>query len=217
MRILHVEDDVTMAKTVELMLQGDGHTYNNTSLGERAVNMAKRNNYDLILLDVMLPDIDGYEVVRRLRESGVHTPFLIQSGLVDRDSQFAGLALGVGEYLIKPFTNDELRARIKAVLARADLDAGLNPFEGDNPCAAKKSDSERRQHRRFKTLKQGTIALGAGIDCKILNLSQGGAAIRLPEGSLDCPDSFDLSVRAGRTYHCRVRWRYGDRIGVKFV
>ncbi len=104
-------------------------------MGEYAVQLAAREDYDLVLLDVMLPDIDGYEVIRRLRSAGVSTPYLIVSGLVDRESEFGSLAFGIGDYLVKPFTKDELISRVTAVIARSRL-AKLPILEEPPPCLA---------------------------------------------------------------------------------
>ena len=87
MQVLYVEDDKLMAKNVELILQKEGHFCHTADRGERAVELAKRNAYDIIILDIMLPDFDGYEVIERLRASGIDTPYLIQSGLVDRERE----------------------------------------------------------------------------------------------------------------------------------
>ncbi len=85
MRVLQVEDDPTAAQAVEQMLKSKGYACETTAYGEQAVALATHNDYDIILLDIMLPDIDGYEVLRRLQAAQVHTPVLIQSGLIGRD------------------------------------------------------------------------------------------------------------------------------------
>ena len=121
MRILYVEDDESKAEIVEMMLSSVGHDCDKVQLGEQAVSLAQDLAYDLILLDVILPDIDGFEVIRRLRSAGVDTPYLIQSGLVDRNSAFASLAFGTGEYLVKPFTQQELIWSYVAAIALAIL------------------------------------------------------------------------------------------------
>ena len=85
MRILYVEDDDNRAFAVERMLRQDGHLCDRVRSGAGAVKLGQTNDYDVILLDVMLPDIDGYDVIRLLQGAGVDTPVLIQSGLVERD------------------------------------------------------------------------------------------------------------------------------------
>ena len=84
------------------MLQGEGYVCHSTDNGEQAVTLAKHSDYDIIILDIMLPDIDGYEVIQRVRAAGVRTPFLIQSGLVEPDSKLEGLGFGFDEFLVKP-------------------------------------------------------------------------------------------------------------------
>jgi len=218
MRVLYVEDDENSASAVELMLREVGHACDKTDLGEHAIKLAKANDYDFILLDVMLPDIDGYEVIERLRSDGVNTPYLIQSGLVDRDSEFGGLAFGSSEYLVKPFTKAELVGRMEAVIARAKLAAGmaLEQQGGDRSEPLGPLD-ERRRHRRFKTVKRAWIDVGLGIDCKIVNLSHGGAAVRLPDDKTNLPPTFDLKLETGAAYRCRLCWKLGDKVGVQFL
>jgi DNA-binding response OmpR family regulator len=110
----------------------------------------------------------------------VSTPYLIVSGLVDRESQFSSLAFGIGDYLVKPFTKDELISRVKAVTARSNL-AKLPILEEPPPCLAapQKDGVEHRKHKRFRTIKSAKIDCGLGIGCTILNMSHGGAGIRL--------------------------------------
>ncbi len=216
MRILNVENDPAAAKGVALMLQGVAEECRTTTLGEQGVELARRQGYDLILLDLMLPDIDGYEVLRRLRALGIATPCLVVSALVDRGSDFGGLALGVGDYLVKPFSREELLARIDAVLDRAKVPAGLEedlPPADDPYCGP----VEQRRFRRFRTIKTARIAVGGGVDCKILNLSHAGASIRLASDLVELPASFMLELEGGTGQVCKVVWRLGDRVGVKFL
>jgi DNA-binding response OmpR family regulator len=218
MHILQVEDDAVMVDAVEHMLRAEGHSCQSTSLGEQAVRLSQSVHYDVILLDIMLPDIDGYEVMRLLRESGVRTPVVIQSGLVDRTNQADEPGFGVTEFLIKPFNRKELFERLETAISRSQKagNSGSDPI-GVQTQPARIVEPDRRHHRRFKSLKSGRIAHGAGIDCMILNMSHGGAAIRLPDENCDCPPKFALKVRAGTVYHCEVNWRYGDKLGVKFI
>lgn len=218
MRVLYVENDPVFAKKVELMLKGVVDSCETTSLGEYALQLACRNDYDLVLLDVMLPDIDGFELLRRLREAGVNTPYLILSGLVDRDSDFGSLAFGVGDYLVKPFTRDELVGRVEAAIARKEMNEH-EMVEPPPPCQAAPPNNkpERRRHRRFRTIKTAKIDHGLGIDCKILNMSHSGAALRLPDDQIELPPSFRLELNDGISHVCKVRWRIGDRLGVKFL
>ncbi len=119
MRVLYVEDDDNLALAVEQMLRQDGNSCDRVRSGAGAVKLGQTNEYDVILLDVMLPDIDGYEVIRLLQGAGVNTPVLIQSGLVERDKAMDGLGFGVDDYLIKPFNRDELISQVRKAAARS--------------------------------------------------------------------------------------------------
>ena len=94
MRILLVEDDSATAKSIELMLKSESFVVDSTDLGEDGLEIGKLYDYDLMILDLMLPDIDGYEVLRRLRAARVTTPVLILSGLTEPDSKVKGLGFG---------------------------------------------------------------------------------------------------------------------------
>lgn len=218
--MLCVEDDVATARSVALMCQMSGHSCDTTRLGEEAVELGKRRDYDIIILDMMLPDIDGYQVIGRLRSAGIRTPFLIQSGLIDRDNQLTDALPGSDEVLAKPFTKAELIDRMQAVIVRARQEPSLfDEPEPDDRDDLRSDKGERRRHRRFSTLKTGELCLGDGgppVACLILNLSYGGAALRLPDEDFDCPSSFSLKLQAGPVHGCTVLWRRGDMVGVKF-
>ena len=119
MRVLLVEDDTSTAKTIEMMLKSEGYICDCTDLGEDGLEIGKIYDYDLIILDLMLPDMDGYEVLRRLRSSKVRTPILILSGLSEPDQKVKGLGFGADDYLTKPFDKGELVARIQAIVRRS--------------------------------------------------------------------------------------------------
>ena len=120
MRVLLVEDDPSMARSIELMLESEGYVIDVTEFGEDGLEIGKIYDHDLIILDLMLPDIDGYEVLRRLRDSRVETPILILSGLTEMDHKIKGLGFGADDYLTKPFDRRELLARIQAVIRRSN-------------------------------------------------------------------------------------------------
>jgi len=119
MRVLLVEDDSAMAASIELMLRAEGFICDTTDLGEDGLEIGKLYDYDIIILDLMLPDIDGYEVLRRLRAARVRTPILILSGLAELDHKIKGLGFGADDFLTKPFDRRELIARIQAIVRRA--------------------------------------------------------------------------------------------------
>jgi two-component system, cell cycle response regulator CtrA len=119
MRVLLVEDDAATAASIELMLRSEGFICDTTDLGEDGLEIGKLYDYDIIILDLMLPDIDGYEVLRRLRAARVRTPILILSGLGELDHKIKGLGFGADDFLTKPFDRRELIARIQAIVRRA--------------------------------------------------------------------------------------------------
>ncbi len=119
MRVLIVEDDAMTSKSIELMLRSEGMVVDATSMGEDGLEIGKLYEYDIILLDLMLPDMDGYEVLRRLRAARITTPVLILSGLTEPDKKVKGLGFGADDYLTKPFDRAELVARIQAIVRRS--------------------------------------------------------------------------------------------------
>jgi two-component system, cell cycle response regulator CtrA len=110
MRVLLIEDDSATAQSIELMLQSEGFNCYTTDLGEEGVDLGKLYDYDIILLDLNLPDMSGYEVLKTLRVSKVQTPILILSGLVQIEDKVRGLGFGADDYMTKPFHKDELVA-----------------------------------------------------------------------------------------------------------
>lgn len=119
MRVLMVEDDPYTTRSVELALRSESMVVDTATFGEDGLEIGKLYDYDIILLDLMLPDIDGYEVLRRLRASKVETPVLILSGLGEPDKKVKGLGFGADDYLTKPFDISELVARIQAIVRRS--------------------------------------------------------------------------------------------------
>lgn len=119
MRILLVEDDPTTSKSIELMLGNANLNVYATDLGEEGIDLAKLYDYDLILLDLNLPDMNGREVLRQLRRARIETPILILSGNDDADNKIRGFGFGADDYLTKPFHREELIARIHAIIRRS--------------------------------------------------------------------------------------------------
>ena len=119
MRILLVEDDPTTSKSIELMLTHANLNVYCTDMGEDGIDLAKLYDYDLILLDLNLPDMGGHEVLRQVRQARVETPILILSGADDTESKLKGFGFGADDYLTKPFHREELVARIHAIIRRS--------------------------------------------------------------------------------------------------
>ena len=119
MRVLLVEDDSAVARSIELMLRSEGFNVYTTDLGEEGVDLGKLYDYDVIVLDLQLPDMSGFEVLRSLRTAKVRTPILILSGNAIVEAKVKALGFGADDYMTKPFHKDELVARIQAVVRRS--------------------------------------------------------------------------------------------------
>jgi two-component system, cell cycle response regulator CtrA len=119
MRVLLIEDDSNTAQSIEVMLKSESFNVYATDLGEDGVDLGKVYDYDIILLDLKLPDISGFEVLRALRVSKVKTPILILSGLAGIEDKVSGLGYGADDYMTKPFHKGELVARIHAIVRRS--------------------------------------------------------------------------------------------------
>ncbi len=119
MRVLLVEDDVTASRGISLMLRGHGAIVDETDTGEEALELVRHYDYDIVVLDLLLPDMEGYEVVRRMRGARVETPVLILSGLTRPQAKVKGFGMGADDYITKPFDKSELIARIQAVIRRS--------------------------------------------------------------------------------------------------
>ena len=130
-RILVVEDDSAIAFGLQVDLRSEGYDVEITSDGERALQLARRENFDLILLDVMLPRKDGFEVCRELRLGGTKTPIIMLTAKVQEAEKVMGLELGADDYVTKPFSPRELRARVKAALRRTVGDESQTYRFGD--------------------------------------------------------------------------------------
>jgi two-component system, cell cycle response regulator CtrA len=119
MRVLLIEDESATAQSIKLMLESANFKVHTTDLGEEGSDLAKLYKYDIILLDLNLPDMSGFKVLQVLRLSNVTTPILILSGFDDIQGKAKGLGLGADDYMTKPFHKEELVARIQAVVRRS--------------------------------------------------------------------------------------------------
>ncbi len=119
MRILLVEDDPTTSRSIELMLTHANFNVYCTDMGEEGIDLAKLYDYDLILLDLNLPDMNGMEVLRQLRQARIDTPILILTGSDDTENKVRGFGFGADDYMTKPFHREELVARIHAIIRRS--------------------------------------------------------------------------------------------------
>jgi two-component system OmpR family response regulator len=119
-RVLIVEDELRMASLIRRGLAGEGLAADVAGSGEDALWMAPAHDYDAVVLDVMLPDLDGFEVCRRLRGAGVWSPVLMLTARDSIDDRVAGLDSGADDYLVKPFAFAELLARLRALGRRGE-------------------------------------------------------------------------------------------------
>jgi two-component system cell cycle response regulator CtrA len=119
MRVLLVEDDTIVARAISLALKASAMVVDIAETGEESLELARLYDYDIVVLDLMLPDMEGYEVVRRLRAARIETPVLILSGLNRPQAKVRGFGMGADDYITKPFDQTELVARIQAIVRRA--------------------------------------------------------------------------------------------------
>jgi two-component system OmpR family response regulator len=121
MHVLLVEDDASLSDGIARSLAGAGHAVDARASGAEALEAARQERFDLVLLDIGLPGIDGYEVLRRLRNAEDFTPVLVLTARDRVDDRVHGLDLGADDYVVKPFAMAELGARIRALLRRAQV------------------------------------------------------------------------------------------------
>ena len=119
MRVLLIEDDSATAQSIELMLKSERFNVYTTDLGEEGIDLGKIYDYDIILLDLNLPDMSGFDVLRSLRVSKIKAPILILTGLDTIEDKVRGLGFGADDYITKPFHRDDLVARINAIVRRS--------------------------------------------------------------------------------------------------
>src|SRR6185312_9751434 len=119
MRVLLIEVDLTAARGLSLMLKSGGAVVDQADTGEEALELARHYDYDVVILDLMLPDMEGYEVVRRMRAARIETPVLIVSGMSRPQAKVKGLGMGADDFITKPFDKAELLARMQAVVRRS--------------------------------------------------------------------------------------------------
>jgi len=118
MRVLFVEDEEGIVDFVKKTLESNGYSFDSTPSGEKGVFLAKTNDYDIILLDAMLPGIDGFEVCRQIREVKKKVPIMMLTVKSETKDKVSALNMGADDYLTKPFALEELLARIHALLRR---------------------------------------------------------------------------------------------------
>jgi len=130
MRLLIVEDDAPLASGLQRILEGEGHAVDVTSRGEEAMLAAAQEKFDLVILDIGLPQMDGFEVLRRLRAAERPMPVLVLTARDSVDDRVRGLDLGADDYMVKPFAAPELTARVRALLRRSQAHGGPRVVHG---------------------------------------------------------------------------------------
>ena len=160
MRILLIEDDPATSKSIELMLGHANFNVYTTDLGEEGIDLAKLYDYDLILLDLVLPDINGHDVLRQLRVARIDTPILILSGETDTENKMRGFGSGADDYLTKPFHREEFIARIHAIIRRS---------KGHSQSIIKTGDIEVNLNGKTVEVRRNTVHL-TGKEYQMLEL-----------------------------------------------
>ena len=176
-RILVVEDDPSIVLALEDDLTLEGYEVEVVHDGDGALERARARSFDLILLDVMLPRKDGFAVCRELRRTGVTTPIIMLTAKTQEAEKVMGLELGADDYVTKPFSPAELRARIKALLRRAEADA---------PEVVRFGDVEV-DFSRFELRRAGVVVKVTPIELKLLS-----ALVRHPGRVLSRAELKDL-------------------------
>jgi two-component system OmpR family response regulator len=180
MRVLVVEDEPKLAALLARALREEGHPTDVSGRGEEALWMANIAPYDAIVLDVMLPDLDGFEIVRRLREKEVWTPVMMltaRDAVVDRVD---GLDAGADDYLTKPFSFDELLARLRAIARRGPVERPAVIEVGD----LRLDPASRRAWRGEQELELSTREF-ALLDIFMRHAGQALSRLQLLEGAWD--------------------------------
>jgi len=119
MRVLLIQDELVTARGVMQMLKANGGIVDHVDTGEEALELVRHYDYDIVLLDLMLPDMDGYEVMRRMRSSRIEAPVIILSGLTRPQAKVKAFSVGADDFISKPFDETELLARMQAIVRRS--------------------------------------------------------------------------------------------------
>lgn len=161
MRLLYAEDEAAMSEAVTDILTYHKYDVDAVNNGEDALAYALEGDYDGIILDIMMPKMDGLSVLRKLRERGVRTPVLLLTAKSEVSDRIEGLDMGADDYLPKPFVMEELLARIRAMLRRRETwqpeiltagDLSLNPADITLSCGEKSVSLQNREYRLMETL-----------------------------------------------------------------
>jgi len=218
MRILLIEDDPATSKSIELMLGHANFNVYTTDLGEEGIDLAKLYDYDLILLDLVLPDINGHDVLRQLRVARIDTPILILSGETDTENKMRGFGSRADDYLTKPFHREELIARIHAIIRRSKghsqsiIKTGDIEVNLDGKTVEMRGNTVHLTGKEYQMLELLSLRKGTTLTKEMfLNHLYGG----MDEPELKIIDVFicklrkKLSEATGRENHIETVWGRG--------
>ncbi|MBI1329731.1 MAG: response regulator [Alphaproteobacteria bacterium] len=211
MRILIVEDDVALASGMELLLRRTASAVHIAHDGEEGLDLAKREDYDVILLDVRLPDVDGLKVLKNLRSGKIDTPVIFLSGDATLDTRIAALTGGADDYMTKPFHREELLARINAVVRRSKsyshsrIEAGAGVvLDLDAKTAAVNGQTIGLTSKEYQMLEALALRKGATLSKEaLLNHLYGG---------MDEPEQKIIDV-----FVCKLRRKLMDATGAHCI
>ena len=215
MRVLLIEDEPTTAKAIELMLGTEGFNVYTTDLGEEGLDLGKLYDYDIICLDLNLPDMHGYDVLKKLRTAKVSTPVLILSGIGEMDSKVRALGFGADDYVTKPFHRDELVARIHAIVRRSKGHSQSGHPDRQAGGQSRRQDGRGRRRPRASD-RQGICDAGAAVAPQGHHADQGDvpqSSLRR-DGRARTQDHRRLHLQAAQEAQPRVRRRQLHRNGV---
>lgn len=202
MRLLYVEDHAATAKTVEVMLRQVGYDIDTAASGQQAIDLASEHDYDLALVDVLLPDLSGFEVAKRLLKADKDIKVVFQTSLAEVRDEVRKSGLDAARFLFKPFN-------------KAELIAGIERAAGNE--IPRTVRAEKRAAPRSTILKNAWVVSPFAFECVMMNLSDGGAAIRPVHSKIEVPDRFVLAIRGTANRRCDVRWRRGPMAGFAFA
>ena len=218
MRILLIEDDPVTSRSIALMLGHANFNVYTTDLGEEGIDLAKLYDYDLIVLDLVLPDINGHDVLRQLRVARIDTPILILSGETDTENKMRGFGSGADDYLTKPFHREELIERIHAIIRRSKghsqsiIKTGDIEVNLDGKTVEVRGNAVHLTGKEYQMLELLSLRKGTTLTKEMcLNQVYGG----MDEPKLKIIDVFicklrkKLSEATGRENHIETVWGRG--------
>jgi DNA-binding response OmpR family regulator len=200
-RILIVEDERAVARGLEYGFEREGYAVLLAETGRRALELARKDDPHLILLDVRLPDISGFDVCRQLRAEGRRMPILMLTARDEEVDKVLGLELGADDYVVKPYSLRELFSRVRALLRRAYGDLALGPAAGQVVFGEIELDRERLQVKRA-----GRKVDVTPTEFRLLSylVEHAGRPISR-EALIDAVWGYDSSIGSGRTVDVHIR------------